>query len=94
MQAQSLFINNQSLHPMFPSDNSTVYVSGLAAATLAFVALKHLLAVRRDTLPLPPGPKRLPILGNLLDFPTELRWLTYNKWSKEYGGRKFTTPIS
>ncbi|KAF9522915.1 cytochrome P450 [Crepidotus variabilis] len=39
----------------------------------------------RSKLPLPPGPKRLPLLGNALSIPKAREWLTYHKWSKELG---------
>ncbi|EKM82076.1 hypothetical protein AGABI1DRAFT_105435 [Agaricus bisporus var. burnettii JB137-S8] len=34
------------------------------------------------SLPLPPGPKGWPVIGNLLDMPTEFEWKTYHEWSK------------
>ncbi|KAF8799105.1 cytochrome P450 [Phlegmacium glaucopus] len=39
---------------------------------------------KRSSLPLPPGPKKLPLLGNLLDFPTRSEWLKYAEWAKEF----------
>ncbi|KAH8980773.1 cytochrome P450 [Lactarius hatsudake] len=36
-------------------------------------------------LPYPPGPKRIPIIGNLLDMPSHEEWVTYKKWSDQYG---------
>ncbi|OCH88112.1 cytochrome P450 [Obba rivulosa] len=36
-------------------------------------------------LPLPPGPKPLPFIGNALDVPVTLPWRTYAQWAKRYG---------
>jgi len=33
---------------------------------------------------LPPGPKKLPFIGNLLSMPSIVEWETYAKWGKEY----------
>ncbi|KAF8191993.1 cytochrome P450 [Mycena galopus ATCC 62051] len=55
-------------------------------ASLAFgAAFYHILSRRnRSTLPLPPGPRKLPLVGNLLDIPADLAWEKYMEWSKEY----------
>jgi hypothetical protein len=47
----------------------------------------YLLARRKKygKYPLPPGPKGFPIIGNLLDMPTSDEWVTFQKWSKDFG---------
>ncbi|KAF7309358.1 Cytochrome P450 [Mycena indigotica] len=35
-------------------------------------------------LPLPPGPAKLPVIGNLLDMPVERPWEAYHQWSRQY----------
>ena len=59
--------------------------------TLIFVVLRRLrswIRYRKANplgLPYPPGPKPLPLLGNLLDVPSSYYWLTYAVWAKKYG---------
>ncbi|KAJ2934354.1 hypothetical protein H1R20_g2712, partial [Candolleomyces eurysporus] len=36
-------------------------------------------------LPVPPGPKGLPILGNMLQLPQDEQWKVYQEWTKQYG---------
>ncbi|KAJ7056692.1 cytochrome P450 [Mycena amicta] len=56
---------------------------GLTAAGITIIVLR---ARRTHALgPLPPGPKRLPFVGNLFSIPTETEWEVYQKLSKELG---------
>lgn len=56
-----------------------------ASAALVLVLLLYVKRIhgRSSQLPLPPGPKGLPIIGNLMDMPSSFEWETYHKWSKE-----------
>lgn len=48
---------------------------------------------RRGGLRYPPGPRPLPIIGNLLDIPKESSWLAYAKFAKRYGGVFFLSSV-
>ncbi|GJE88030.1 cytochrome P450 [Phanerochaete sordida] len=41
----------------------------------------------------PPGPPGLPLLGSLLDIPTEYSWYTFAKWAHEYSTWNYVTQI-
>lgn len=42
-------------------------------------------------LPLPPGPKPLPLIGNALDIPTEMMGQRFRDMSLKYGMRLYTS---
>ncbi|KAF2118235.1 cytochrome P450 [Lophiotrema nucula] len=54
----------------------------LAAGVLL---LLYNLNERRKRAKLPPGPPRLPLIGNLHQAPKDAPWVTFSKWIEEYG---------
>ncbi|KAI9441764.1 cytochrome P450 [Lactarius indigo] len=40
---------------------------------------------RRRGTPYPPGPRPLPLIGNVFDIPQDYSWLAYTEFSKKYG---------
>lgn len=76
-------------YDMYPISQSPIQL-GLVLCTIAFLThlLARLLSDRRrnpSRLPLPPGPKGYPVIGNILDLPTSHQWRTYAEWAKVYG---------
>jgi hypothetical protein len=56
----------------------------VCVAALALFLVKQLLPKRRSA-PLPPGPKGLPLVGNMFDMPKSHDWVTHKKWGEQYG---------
>ncbi|KAI9467402.1 cytochrome P450 [Lactarius psammicola] len=50
-----------------------------------FSGLAFLVRSSKRRLPYPPGPKSLPIVGNLFSMPSREEWVTYRKWSEQLG---------
>lgn len=50
-----------------------------------FIAHAILRSTRNKSPSLPPGPKGLPLVGNVLDIPTEKEWLTFARWGESWG---------
>ncbi|KAI0049104.1 cytochrome P450 [Auriscalpium vulgare] len=54
---------------------------------IAFLGvLKHFNDRRsRRGFPFPPGPRGLPLIGNLFDIPKSRSWVVYKEWARKYG---------
>lgn len=59
----------------------SILVALWGAVTIYIVCNRQL----RSRYPLPPGPRPLPLIGNLLDLPLKDEAATYNAWAKKYG---------
>jgi hypothetical protein len=67
----------------------SVILSFSAPFLLAFL-LKNIFAVlwnKQKHGPYPPGPKPLPIIGNMPDLPTDNQGEEYMNWSKKYNSQ-------
>lgn len=60
---------------------SALVLAGIVIV-LAFWLIKR---TNQPQNPLPPGPKGLPLIGNVHQMPKGQEWLTYREWSKTYG---------
>lgn len=82
--------NPQTKQMSFSSDMASWAVNHpyYTLTFVLFLCFTGLATVRNSRrLPYPPGPKGYPIIGNLLDVPTEKPWLKYAEWDKTYGER-------
>lgn len=57
-------------------------VAGVLLAILCAALTWHLVNQRQSRVP--PGPPRLPVVGNLMYMPKESAYVTFNDWAKEY----------
>nr|BAK09480.1 cytochrome P450 [Postia placenta] len=56
-----------------------------ATVCILICAVGYAFSRQRAKAPLPPGPARLPILGNALNVPLESQWLKFTEWARIYG---------
>ncbi|KAG9317635.1 cytochrome P450 [Chiua virens] len=43
------------------------------------------IVTKKQLAPFPPGPKGLPLVGNIADMPSVKPWLTFTQWGQKYG---------
>lgn len=56
----------------------------IAAACMVTSLIKQLSRCSKEPL-YPPGPKPLPLLGNIHDIPLVSPWIAYTEWGRTYG---------
>jgi hypothetical protein len=62
----------------------TLTTLDVGCGILALYFLKRFIS-SRSHLTLPPGPRGLPLVGNVLDMPTSQEWKTFARWGEIYG---------
>ncbi|KAF8993007.1 cytochrome P450 [Cyathus striatus] len=63
-----------------------MFIWDIAVVCVMLGIIVYLYTSRRNgkSIPLPPGPRKLPLVGNIFDIPSIAPWKTYAKWSKLY----------
>jgi cytochrome P450 len=75
---------------MFPSLDGRLAIFAILPASLVVIkAFTWLIQNRQNKPRLPPGPRPLPLLGNILSIDTREPWLTYTEWRAAYGDLVF-----
>ncbi|KAF8904752.1 hypothetical protein CPB84DRAFT_654879 [Gymnopilus junonius] len=64
--------------------DSSRWMYWLVGAVLVVLIPKLFNSYRRSRA-LPPGPRGLPILGNVLQAPTQMPWFKFAEWGQQYG---------
>ncbi|KAJ7493305.1 cytochrome P450 [Mycena galericulata] len=65
-----------------PQDEKTII---LALGAAALIVTLYYVRPKKNVPPFPPGPKGVPVLGNVVDLPQSQPWVTFSRWAKEHG---------
>ncbi|KAH7887275.1 cytochrome P450 [Phlebopus sp. FC_14] len=60
-------------------------VLAIVAIVIGLYFVSNPCSSNRKNLPFPPGPKPLPIVGNIYDVPSHASWKTFKDWGAKYG---------
>ncbi|KAF9220855.1 cytochrome P450 [Gyrodon lividus] len=73
----------------------TTAVVCVAGPALCFTFIRKAWRKRalRNGLPLPPGPRGLPLIGNVFDLNMAEPWLSYEQWGKQYGDLVYSSLV-
>ena len=61
----------------------TLHILVLVSSVVVFLAIRDY--QRRQGLPYPPGPRPLPLIGNIFDIPKEFSFLSFIQLAKKHG---------
>jgi hypothetical protein len=94
--ARSIYVSSSQI-PFVPSPTFQSFASTMAGLLtyldvtlfiLMLLLLKRVLSKKSHQLP--PGPRKLPLLENLLDMPLEQEWVKFGEWGDKWGTFSFT----
>lgn len=61
--------------------SQVMQLGAIAAAVVVCAAFLR----KKSSLPFPPGPSRLPVIGSAHHIPEEDKWAVFAEWRKQYG---------
>ena len=73
----------------------SIFTLDALAIIFSFVFIRSWLSWRKRRVnPLPPGPRGLPIIGNILDMPGENEFEVARQWGEKYGAHAIKPTLS
>ena len=78
-------LNARLVYQRPPGNLSYYMLAALIFSVMLFRQLKKGRNGNSNGLPLPPGPKGYPLIGNLFDMPVHKPWVVYDEWRMTYG---------
>lgn len=79
------FVDHLQVFSRFHAVMRTVAVSGIVLACVVVLDIARRYLKNTRPYPLPPGPRGLPFIGNVIGPDPDAPWLTYAEWAKQYG---------